>query len=257
VLWVFAHVPHAWLWGWLVVSGFQLALAWVAPTWILPLFNRFEPMPDGPLRRRIEELAQRCRFPLAGIFVIDGSRRSSKANAYFTGLGRRKRIALFDTLVERHSAEELTAVLAHEIGHFKRRHIVQRLVASVIQSGVVFFLLGRTADPDGRFARELAAAFGLDGVTPHTAIVLFLIVFSPVSRLLAIPLNAWSRRHEFEADAFASAAIGSPAPLARALEKLASDHLAHPTPHRLRVLLDYSHPPLVERLAALAGGPAG
>lgn len=251
VLWIFQHVPHAWLWAWLVFTAFQLAVTYLAPSLILPLFNRFEPMPDGPTRRAIDDLAARCRFPLDGIFVMDGSRRSTKSNAFFTGLGRRKRIALYDTLLERHPDPELVAILAHEIGHFKHRHIIQRLAAATVQSGLLFFLLGLATDPGGRFARELAAAFGLPGVAPHTALLGFAILFTPAARLLGIVANAWSRHHEFQADAYARRAAGTPAPLAAALKKLSTDNLSHPTPHRLRVILDYSHPPLVERLAAL------
>ncbi len=256
VLWLFHHVDRAPLWAWLVFIVYQLAVTWLAPTLILPLFNRFVPMPDGPTRRAIDELAARCRFPLAGIFVIDGSRRSTKANAYFTGLGRHKRIALFDTLLERHPDPELVAILAHEIGHFKCRHIPQRLAASIVQSGILFALLGLATDPAGRFARELAAAFGLDRVSPHAALLCFAILAAPVARLLGVATHAWSRHHEFQADAYARRVTGTPAPLAAALKKLSADNLAHPTPHRLRVILDYSHPPLAERLAALAGGEA-
>lgn len=251
VLWIFHTVPNAWLWAWILFTAFQLALTYIAPTWILPLFNRFDPMPDGPTRQAIEDLARRCEFPLQELFVIDGSKRSTKANAYFTGFGRRKRIALYDTLIERHSTEELVAVLAHEIGHFKRGHIIQRMVVSILQSGVIFLLLGLATNPDGAFARELATAFGVGQVSPHTGILFFAILFSPVSRLLGVISNWWSRRHEFEADAFARDATGDPAPLASALKKLSTDNLAHPTPHALRVALDYSHPPLVQRLAAL------
>jgi STE24 endopeptidase len=251
VLWIFHQVPHAWLWAWLVFTAFQLALTYLAPSLILPLFNRFEPMPDGPTRDAINRLAEQCRFPLDGIFVIDGSRRSTKANAYFTGLGRRKRIALYDTLLERHSADELTAVLAHEIGHFKCHHISRRMAVGIAQSAAMFFLLGLATDPQGGFARELAAAFGLTAVTPQAGIVFFAILFTPVSRLLGVAAHAWSRRHEFQADAFARRTTGSAAPLAAALKKLSTDNLAHPTPHPLRVALDYSHPPLVARLEAL------
>jgi len=251
VLWIFLNVGLAWFWAWVVFTAFQLVLTYLAPTLILPIFNKFEPMPDGPTRQAIEELGRKCDFPLEGIYIMDGSRRSSRANAYFTGFGKRKRIALFDTLLERHSDPELVAILAHEIGHFKCRHIVQRLVVSVVQSAILFFLLGLATDPHSPFARDLADAFGIQSVSPHTGIVFFIILFGPVGRLIGIAANAWSRRHEFQADAFARRAMDTPAPLATALKKLTTDNLAHPTPHRLRVVLDYSHPPLVERLEAL------
>jgi STE24 endopeptidase len=251
VLWIFLHVAHAWIWAWLVFTGFQLVLTYLAPTLILPIFNKFEPMPEGSTREAIEKLAGTCSFPLQGVYVMDGSKRSTRANAYFIGFGKSKRIVLYDTLLEKHSDEELVAILAHEIGHFKLRHFHQRLAASIVQSAVLFFLLGLATDPHGAFARELSAAFGVQSVSPHTGIVFFLVLFGPVGRLLGIVFNAWSRRHEFQADAFARRATGNPAPLGAALKKLTTDNLSHPTPHRLRVLLDYDHPPLTERLAAL------
>ena len=252
ILWIFHQVPHAWLWAWLVVTGFQLLLTWLAPTWIMPLFNKFTPMPDGPLKQEIETLGERCGFPLDGVFVMDGSKRSTKANAFFTGLGKRKKIALFDTLIEKSSAPELLGVLAHEIGHFRRGHIKQRLAAGIFQTAAVFFLLGLATNPDGTFARLLFDAFGVPVISPHVGLVLFSILMEPFGKLIGVILNAWSRRHEFEADAYAAEVTGDPSPLAEALVKMTADHLSHPSPAPLRVWLDYSHPPLVERLRHLA-----
>ncbi len=251
VLWIFQTVPNAWLWAWVVFTFFQLLLTYLAPSLILPLFNKFTPMPETPLRGKIEALGVKCGFPLQGVFVMDGSKRSTKANAFFTGFGKRKKIALFDTLMEKHTDDELLAVLAHEIGHFRRGHIRQRLVVGILQTALLFFLLGLATDPSGHFARMLFDAFGVKTISPQVGIVLFTILFGPVSRLLGVMANAWSRRHEFEADAFANDAIGSPAPLGEALKKLSADQLSHPSPHPLRVWLDYSHPPLLERLRAM------
>lgn len=251
VLWIFESVPQAWLWAWVCVSVFQLVMMWLAPVVILPLFNKFEPMPEGELRTAIEAMAQRCDFPIVGLYVMDGSKRSTKANAFFTGFGKTKKIALFDTLIAKHSTEELVAILAHEIGHFRCKHIPQRLVASMLQSAVIFFLIGLATDPNGTFSRLLFDAFGVKTISPHVGLVLFGLLFSPVSRLLGIFSNKWSRKHEFEADAYAAKHTGSPAPLIAALKKLTTDNLSHPTPHPLRVTLDYSHPPLSQRLAAL------
>ena len=251
VLWLFHHVAHAWLWAWALVTSFQVLLTWLAPSLIMPLFNKFTPMPDGDLKQKIEELGKRCGFPLDGVFVMDGSKRSTKANAFFTGLGRRKKIALFDTLIDKSTTPELLGVLAHEIGHFRRGHVRQRLAAGIIQTAMVFFLLGLCTEPDGRFARLLFDAFGVAAISPHVGLVLFVILFEPAGRLLGVLLNAWSRRHEFEADAYAANATGDPEPLAEALKKMTSDHLSHPSPAALRVWLDYSHPPLIERLRAL------
>jgi STE24 endopeptidase len=251
VLWIFASVAHAWLWAWVCVSAFQLLMMWLAPAVILPLFNKFTPMPEGELRDAIEAMAKRCEFPIVGLFVMDGSKRSTKANAFFTGFGKTKKIALFDTLIDKHSTEELVAILAHEIGHFRCKHIPQRLVAGILQSALLFFLIGLATDPGGVFARLLFDAFGVATISPHVGLVLFGILFSPASRLLGILTNRWSRKHEFEADAYAAKHTGSPNALITALKKLSTDNLAHPTPHALRVALDYSHPPLSQRLAAL------
>ena len=197
VLWIFGNIEYAWLWAWLVVTAFQLTLTYLAPSLIMPLFNKFTPMPEDELKHDIEALGIKCGFPLTGVFVMDGSKRSTKANAFFTGLGKRKKIALFDTLVEKSSKAELLGVLAHEIGHFRCGHIRQRLAVGILQTAVIFFLLGLATDPDGRFARLLFDAFGVRQISPHVGLVLFSILLEPVSKLLGVLANAWSRRHEF------------------------------------------------------------
>ena len=251
VLWIFGNVAHAWLWAWIVVTTFQLVLTYLAPSLIMPLFNKFTPMPDGELKQAIEALGVKCGFPLTGVFVMDSSKRSTKANAFFTGLGKRKKIALFDTLVDKSSKLELLGVLAHEIGHFRCGHIKQRLAVGILQTAVIFYLLGLATDPEGKFARLLFDAFGVKQISPHVGLVLFSILLEPVSKALGVLANAWSRRHEFEADAYAAKVTGDGAALGEALKKMSADHLSHPSPAPLRVWLDYSHPPLVERLAAL------
>ncbi len=250
ILWIFIHVANAWLWAWLVFTLFQLLLTYLAPSLIMPIFNKFTPMAEGELKAAIRQMAERCKFPLTEIYIMDGSKRSTKANAFFTGFGKRKKIALFDTLIASQTTAELVAVLAHEIGHFKKKHILQRLGVGIVQSAVVFYLLGLFTG-DGGFARELFAAFGVEQISAHVGLALFGILFAPLSRVLGIAANAWSRKHEFEADAFAAEAMGSPAPLASALKKLSAENLSNLTPHRLRVILDYSHPPVLERLKAL------
>ncbi len=251
VLWIFGNISHAWLWAWLVVTSFQLILTYLAPSLIMPLFNKFTPMPDGDLKREIEALGVRCGFPLSGVFIMDGSKRSSKANAFFTGLGKQKKIALFDTLVDKSSTPELLGVLAHEIGHFRCGHIKQRLAVGILQTAVIFYLLGLATDPTGKFSRVLFDAFGVAQISPHVGLVLFSILLEPVSKLLGVLANAWSRRHEFEADAYAAKVTGDGDSLGEALKKMTADHLSHPSPAALRVWLDYSHPPLVQRLSAL------
>jgi STE24 endopeptidase len=250
ILWIFGEVAHAWLWAWGFFVTFQLFLTWLAPTLILPLFNKFTPMPDGPLRQAIEAMAARCGFPLGEISVMDGSKRSTKANAFFTGFGKTKKIALYDTLVEEQTQDELVAVLAHEIGHFKLRHIIQRLAMSIVQAALLFFLLGRVID-GGTFSRSLFDAFGVEKISPQVGLVLFGLLFAPASRLLGIAAAAWSRKHEFEADAFAAKATGKPASLVAALKKLSAKNLSNLTPHPFRVFLDHSHPPVLSRISAL------
>ncbi|HEY1121302.1 MAG TPA: M48 family metallopeptidase [Haloferula sp.] len=250
ILWIFTNVQHAWLWAWGFFVAFQLFLTWLAPTLILPLFNKFTPMEDSPLRQAIHAMAAKCGFPLGEISIMDGSKRSTKANAFFTGFGKTKKIALYDTLIEEQTQDELVAVLAHEIGHFKLRHIIQRLAVSVIQAGVLFFLLGIVID-GGKFSRELFHAFGVQQVSAHVGLVLFGLLFAPASRLLGIAAAAWSRKHEFEADAYAAKATGKPESLVTALKKLSAKNLSNLTPHPFRVFLDYSHPPVLTRIDAL------
>ncbi len=251
ILWIFLSVPHAWIWAWAAFSAIQILMMWLAPAVILPLFNKFEPMPDGELRSAIEAMAKKCNFPLAGLYVMDGSKRSTKANAFFTGFGKLKKIALFDTLIEKHSTDELVAILAHEIGHFRCHHMPKRLIAAILQSAVLFYLIGLATDTQGIFARMLFDAFGVATISPHVGLVLFSLLFSPISRLLGIASNKWSRTHEFEADAYAAEHTGAPETLITALKKLTTDNLSHPTPHPLRIALDYSHPPLGQRLQVL------
>lgn len=251
VLWIFGTVDHAWLWAWLAFTAFQLLMTYLAPTFILPLFNRFEPMPDGELKTRIREMSEQCDFPLTEIHVMDGSKRSTKSNAFFTGFGKRKKIALFDTLIENHGTEELLGVLAHEIGHFKKKHIIQRMVFSVVQTAAVFFLLGLVTDKSSGFARQLFDAFGVREISPYAGLVFFMLLFSPVSKVLSVIGNISSRKHEFEADAYAAEIQGTPEPLINALKKLSADNLSNLTPHPFPVFLDYSHPPTLVRLQAL------
>lgn len=244
---VFGRWGHtAWVWAWAAVTAFSLILQFVAPTWILPLFNKFTPLSDGPLREAIFGLAKKLNYPLTRLFVMDGSRRSSKGNAFFTGFGKNKRIALFDTLVRNHTTEELVAVLAHEIGHHKKHHVWKGFALSVLQTGGMFFLLSLALGWPSMFE-----AFGVMRPSIHAGLALFGVLFSPVNFILALPLHAYSRRNEFEADRFAADALGTGRDLAAGLKKLAADSLANLTPHPFYVLLHYTHPPLPDRLKSL------
>jgi len=250
ILWFFLTAGSAaWLWCWALTTAFTIVVQFVAPTWIMPLFNKFEPLEEGALRDAVMAYAARVSFPLGGLFVIDGSRRSTKANAFFTGFGKRKRVALFDTLIQKHSVDGLVAVVAHEIGHYKKGHIKQGIALSIVQAGVVFWLLSI-------FLREeqLFAAFGVGEPSVHAGLVFFSMLFAPIDLVLSFFVQAFSRRNEFEADAFARETTGESEELITALKKLAADSLQNLTPHPLYVKLHYSHPPLLKRIEALRSG---
>ncbi|MFO7595272.1 MAG: M48 family metallopeptidase [Desulfocurvibacter africanus] len=247
LLWFFQTLGDwAWLAAWGLTTAVSLVLAAIGPTLILPLFNKFTPLEPGPLRERIEDFAHRQGFDLTGIFVMDGSRRSSKSNAFFTGLGKRKRIALFDTLLSRHDNDEILAVLAHEIGHSRLGHIKRMLAASVLKTGLLFGLMQVFIASPGLFA-----AFGMERMSVHAGLVFFLILYTPVSLVLSVLSGLLSRRHERQADAFAATTTGKPEAMARALKKLSVDNLSNLTPHPLNVFLHYSHPPVLERVRNL------
>ena len=235
-----------WLWAWLVWFAVSLTLAWAAPRFIAPLFNRFSPLKDAGLRERVDALLARCGFSAAGgVFVMDGSRRSAHGNAYFTGIGRNKRIVFFDTLLERIDVDEIEAVLAHELGHFRLHHVRQRLVVSALSMLAGLALLGWLARQPAFYA-----ALGVAAPTPALALLLFLVVV-PVFTYFATPLEAWwSRRHEREADDFA-VQYASADRLAAALVKLYRDNAATLTPDPVHSAFYDSHPPALERIARL------
>lgn len=246
LLWVFEQVPFAWLWGWLIVVGFMIAGVFLAPTLILPIYNKFRPLEDGELKEQIFAMAAKCEFPVQEISVMDGSKRSSKANAFFTGFGSNKRIVLFDTLIENHSVRELVGVLAHEIGHFKKRHLLKSMIIGILSTGLMFFLLGLMINN-----RALFDAFAVGNTSIYVSLVLFTILLQPLNEILSVAGNCLSRRNEFEADAFASDATGEPDALATALRKLSVDTMSNLTPHPAYVFLNYSHPPVLQRIEAL------
>ncbi|MDZ7581573.1 MAG: M48 family metallopeptidase [Deltaproteobacteria bacterium] len=248
VLAFFEYAGHfAWLYGWAAVTLFMLVMQFVAPTWIMPLFNRFSPLPEGRLRQAIFSYARSIDFPLDNIHVMDGSRRSRKSNAFFTGFGRHKRIVLFDTLVEKHTVEELVAVLAHEMGHYKKKHIQKSLLAGIVQSGLMFFLLSFFISEPALFE-----AFYVRQPSVYAGLVFFALVYAPLGFLSGLLMQAFSRRNEFAADRFAVDTTRAPDAMASALKKLAVDNLTNLTPHRFYVFLNYSHPPVLQRLQAIA-----
>lgn len=239
---------YAWLYCWAGVALFSLAMQFIVPRWIMPLFNRFTPMGTGELKDAILTYARSVGFPVKDVYVMDGSKRSTKSNAFFTGLGRDRRVALFDTLIERHSIDELVAVLAHEIGHFKKKHVVKGLVLSVLHTGIFFFLLSLVLDLPGAH-RALYVEQG----SVYVGLVYMALLYGPLELVLSLVLNAVSRKHEYEADRFAATTVQNPTSLACALRKLAAHNFSNLTPHPFYVLLHYSHPPLRQRLQAIAG----
>ena len=247
ILWFFdALGSEAWLWCWGATTVFTLAAMFIAPTWIMPLFNKFTPLEDGELKQAILGYARSVSFPLEGIFVIDGSKRSSKANAFFTGFGKSKRIALFDTLIESQTTEELVAVVAHEIGHYKRKHILKSLVLGIAHFGALFWLMSHFLHDEGLFE-----AFRVEGTPVHAGLLFFGLLFTPIELALSVLMGAFSRKNEFEADAFAAQTTRQPEDLVTALKKLSLENLSNLTPHPFYVWLHYTHPPVLRRIAAL------
>ena len=255
VLWIMGSAgAWWWLWAWAAWVGFQLLMLVIYPTVIAPLFNKFEPLPDESLRERVQALMARCGFAAKGLFVMDGSRRSAHANAYFTGLGSAKRVVFFDTLLKRLTHGEVEAVLAHELGHFKLRHVPKRMAVIFGISLAALALLGwLTQQP--WFYLGLGVTPNVGGPNDALALLLFMLALPPFGFLLAPLAARVSRRHEFEADAYAcSQASGRD--LASALLKLHEDNAGTLTPDPIYVTFYYSHPPAGERLAALTMEPA-
>jgi len=250
ILWIMGSLGASWwFWAWVAWVAFNLLLLVAYPTVIAPLFNRFEPLPDEALKARVQALMQRCGFAAKGLFVMDGSKRSAHANAYFTGLGAAKRVVFFDTLLARLSPPEVEAVLAHELGHFKHRHVLKRMVMIFGASGAGLALLGWLAGDSGFYA-GLGVAPNLAAPNDALALLLFSLALPPFL-FFAAPLAAQlSRRHEFEADAYACAQADGRS-LASALLKLHEDNASTLTPDPVYVRFYYSHPPASERLAAL------
>ncbi|MDC7219378.1 MAG: M48 family metallopeptidase [Spirochaetales bacterium] len=236
-----------WVYGWAFLSAFQLLMFLIYPSLIAPLFNKFTPLEEGELKDSLNELAEKCGFKTKGIFLMDGSRRSAHSNAYFTGLGRTKRIVLFDTLVESLSTAELTAVLAHEIGHYKKKHILKKLASSFLSSLALFYLLSLALN-----WTPLFQAFSFNAPSYHGVLIILMYFSSPFTYFLSPLLSRISRKQEYEADAYARNAMGSSKELREGLMKLNKENLSNLTPHPLYSSFYYSHPPLRERWDALA-----
>ncbi|MDX1631730.1 MAG: M48 family metallopeptidase [Thermoanaerobaculia bacterium] len=247
ILWLFSRLDRsAWLVCWIVAAGYTLLVQWVAPRWLMPLFNEFEPLEEGELRDIVTDYVRSEGYDLEQLSVMDASRRSTKANAFFVGFGRTKRLTLFDTIVEKLEKDEVLAVVAHEMGHYKRGHIVRRIGLALAHQGAVLFLLSVFLEQPG-----LYDAFYMTHRPIYAGLLFFGLLMTPLERLLALGVNALHRRWELEADRYAVETTGDPESLVSGLKKLAADHLANLTPHRLQVLLRHSHPPLRARLEHL------
>ena len=237
--------PDFWMWFGILAATFILFVNMFYTSLILPLFNKLTPLAEGELKTSIEEFAQKINFPLDNIFVMDGSKRSAKANAFFSGIGKKKKIVLYDTLINNHTTEELVAVLAHEVGHFKKKHIIWSYLISIIQIFFVLFVLSKMV-----FNENLSIALGGSQQAIHLNLIAFGILFSPISSIIGLLMSMLSRKNEFEADAYAKETFDGKA-LSNALKKLSVDSLSNLYPHPAYVFFHYSHPPLIQRLEAL------
>lgn len=247
ILWFFAMTgQYAWLYCWSGVVCFSILVQFLAPVLIFPLFNKFSPLEEGRLKDQILAYAKKERFRIQGIFTMDGSKRSTKLNAFFTGFGRFRKIVFYDTLMEKLNNEEIVAVLAHEMGHFKLRHIIKMLAGSILQTGMLFYLLTLVMNNE-----QLFAAFGMEHLSVYASLVFFGFLFSPVNIVVSILFRHFSRKHEFEADAYAVRTTGDTMSLISGLKKLCQANLANLTPHPVAVLLEHTHPPVLQRIKAI------
>jgi STE24 endopeptidase len=246
IVWLWS-VTGKWFWivAWGAITFFSVFFSMFYSSIIVPLFNKQTPLADGELKQAIEKFAYKVGFSLKNIYVIDGSKRSSKANAYFTGLGSKKRIVLYDTLIDEMTVDEIVAVLAHEMGHYKKKHIISGLVAGIAQTGLMLFVFSLFVS-----SPYLSGALGVDEPKFYVGLVAFTILYSPLSFFLGIAMNVLSRKNEYQADAFA-AQHGLGKELSSALKKLAMNNLSNLTPHPLYVYFNYSHPPLAQRLSKI------
>ena len=234
-----------WIWLWLGLAVLMLLINMFYADVIVPIFNKLTPLEEGELRKKIEDYSNKVGYSLKNIYIIDGSKRSTKANAFFSGLGPRKTIALYDTLIEKHTEEELVAVLAHEVGHFKKKHVLSSMFLTIVQLGLMCYLLELCLNQT-----VISKALGGDKMFFHLGLLAFGILYTPIGTVLGVFMNVLSRKNEFEADHYAKSTYDGNA-LQLALKKLSVDSLSNLYPHPFYVFMHYSHPPLLKRLAAL------
>jgi len=237
---------NAWWYCWIAVTVYMLGVQFIAPTWIMPLFNKFSPLADGELKSAILSYAGSIKFPIENVYVMDGSKRSSKSNAFFTGFGKHRRIVLFDTLIKRHTTGELVAVLAHEMGHYKKKHIIQSLFLGILQMGFMLYLLALFISYQGLFD-----AFYMPQTSVYAGLIFFAMLYSPLDFFIGLFMQMRSRRNETAADRFAVETTRDSQSMADALKKLSVHNLSNLLPHPFYVFLNYSHPPVLQRIQAI------
>jgi STE24 endopeptidase len=244
VLWFFQQAGDlAWVYAWVGLILIRTVFQFLAPVLILPLFNEFRPLEDEKLKEKIRNYAEKQNFYIQGIYVMDSSRRSAKLNAFFTGFGKFKRIVLFDTLLDKMPHEEILSIIAHEMGHYKKHHLLKQIVFSIFTSGLFFFLLTFfIKDP------KLFAAFQMENLSLYASFVLFAVLYSPVHLMLTVTGQALSRKFEYQADAFSVRTMENPEAMAESLKKLSTENFSNLTPHPVHVFLNYSHPPVLKRI---------
>ncbi len=236
-----------WLAAWAVVALFSIFFAMFYTNLLLPIFNKLTPLESGELRASIEKYAATVQFPLTNIMVMDGSKRSTKANAFFSGMGSKKSIVLYDNLIKDMNTQEITAVLAHEVGHYKKKHVLQSMVISVAQMGIMFFIFGWLAGNP-----LMAEVLGAKQNSFHLSLVTFSLLYAPISIITGLLMNVFSRKNEYEADTFAKETYAVE-PMVTALKKLSVNHLSNLQPHAAFVFFNYSHPTLLQRMRNLVG----
>jgi STE24 endopeptidase len=233
----------AWILCWAGVTVFILAMQIIVPLWIMPLFNRFMPLEEGELKQKVMDYSKKNNFPLENVFVMDGSKRSRKSNAFFSGFGKSKRLVLFDTIIKKHSPEEIISIVAHETGHYKKKHILKSTLLGILQAGIMFYILSFFISFEPLFN-----AFYVDRVSVYAGLVFFGFLYSPVEFFLGIIMLSFSRKNEYEADRFAVESTGNKDVFSKTLKRLSADNYSNLSPHPLHVFLNYSHPPVADRV---------
>lgn len=236
----------AWIYASVTVILFELLITFIAPVFIMPLFNKYVPLEDGELKTELEKYAKEQNFKMKGLYKMDGSKRSTKTNAFFTGFGKFRRIVLFDTLIAKHTTQELVSVLAHEMGHYKKGHIHKFMIMSFANTIIIFFLLSLFIGNEGLFA-----AFKMQHVSVYGALIFFGFLYTPISMFLSVIQNVISRKQEYEADRYSVTTYKNPKAMIEALKKLSVDNLSNLTPHKMKVFMEYSHPPVLDRIKAI------